>query len=206
MPNHWHFIVKPTTDLQVSEFFQRLTTRHSMRWLAQNEAGGTGHLYQGRFRSFPVQNNEYFFKTCQITGASKSLPERQTSSTASLGETRLQDSPVIWLLLNVMRYVERNPLRANSVERAEDWMWSLAHARLLVPSERRWLSIPTKPALPSDWRTWVNTPETEAEVEALRNSVRKGTPFGNDRWVRSSVVRLGLETTLRPRGRPKKQA
>jgi putative transposase len=168
MPNHWHFVVKPTTDLQVSEFFQRLTTRHSMRWHAHYETGGTGHLYQGRFKSFPVQNNEYF--------------------------------------LNVMRYVERNPLRANYVERAEDWMWSSAHARLLVPSERRWVSVPTKPALPANWRTWVNTPETEAEVEALRNSVRKGMPFGNDQWVRSSAVRLGLETTLRPRGRPKKQA
>ncbi|HEY4259069.1 MAG TPA: transposase, partial [Schlesneria sp.] len=32
MPNHWHFVVRPTTDTQVSEFFQRLTTMHTMRW------------------------------------------------------------------------------------------------------------------------------------------------------------------------------
>ncbi|MDB5386055.1 MAG: rayT [Planctomycetaceae bacterium] len=168
MPNHWHFVVRPATDTQVCEFFQRLTTMHSMRWHAHDKTGGTGPLYQGRFKSFPVQNNEY--------------------------------------LLTVMRYVERNPQRANFVERAEDWTWSSAHARLLLVDERRWLSIPTEPALPDGWRTWVNTPATEAEVESLRNSVRKGLPFGNDQWIRSSAVRLGLETTLRPRGRPKKNA
>jgi len=168
MPNQWHFVVRPSTDSQVSEFFQRLTTTHSMRWHAHYKTGGTGHLYQGRFKSFPVQDDEY--------------------------------------LLAVMRYVERNPRRANFVERAEDWTWSSAHARLLPPAERRWLSIPSNPALPKSWRTWVNSPETEAEILALRNCVRRGLPFGDERWVQSSAVRLGLETTIRPRGRPKKQA
>ena len=45
MPNHWHFVVRPTTDDQVSEFFRRLTVMHTMRYHAHYKTGGTGHLY-----------------------------------------------------------------------------------------------------------------------------------------------------------------
>ena len=57
MPNHWHFVVRPETSDQVSEFFRRLTVMHTMRWHAHYKTGGTGHLYQGRFKSFPIQTD-----------------------------------------------------------------------------------------------------------------------------------------------------
>jgi putative transposase len=47
MPNHWHFVVRPDEDEQVTEFFRRLTVTHTMRWHAHYKTGGTGHLYQG---------------------------------------------------------------------------------------------------------------------------------------------------------------
>jgi putative transposase len=50
----------------------------------------------------------------------------------------------------------------------------------------------------------VNRPQSVAEVEALRRSVQRGTPFGSEVWCRSSVIRLGLESTIRPRGRPRR--
>ena len=50
MPNYWHFIVRPTTDDQVSNFFQRLSVMHTMRYHAHYKTSGTGHLYQGRFK------------------------------------------------------------------------------------------------------------------------------------------------------------
>ncbi|MEZ6063045.1 MAG: transposase [Planctomycetaceae bacterium] len=56
-PNHWNFVVRPETSDQVSEFFRRLAVRHTMRWHAHYETGGTGHLYQGRFKSNPVQSD-----------------------------------------------------------------------------------------------------------------------------------------------------
>ena len=59
MPNHWHFVVRPTSDDQVSEFFRRLTVTLTMRWHAQYHTGGSGHLYQGRFKSFPVQDDQH---------------------------------------------------------------------------------------------------------------------------------------------------
>ena len=85
------------------------------------------------------------------------------------------------------------------------WQWSSAHARRQRAEERRWLAIPGDPPLPRNWRSWVNKMETEAELTSLRRSVKRGVPFGDDQWTRSSAVRLCLETTTRPRGRPKKE-
>jgi putative transposase len=168
MPNHWHFVVRPNKSGQVSEFFRRLSVTHSMRWHAHYHTGGTGHLYQGRFKSFPVQSDEH-----------------------------------LWA---VMRYVERNPLRAGLSDSAESWRWGSAWVRRQRDaSQRRWLSEPDDPPLPRTWRAWVNKPQSEAEVDALRGCLRRGSPFGNATWMRQSAARLSLQSTLRPRGRPKKE-
>jgi putative transposase len=52
----------------------------------------------------------------------------------------------------------------------------------------------------------VNRPHTERELEALRRSVHRGAPFGSTAWQEQTARRLGLEFTLRSRGRPKKQS
>ncbi len=59
LPNHWHFVVRPTTDDQVSEFFQRLRVIHTVRYHAHYNTSGTGHLNQGRFKSFQIQSDEH---------------------------------------------------------------------------------------------------------------------------------------------------
>ena len=102
-------------------------------------------------------------------------------------------------LLTVMRYVERNPVRANLVDLAENWQGSSAYARFQRADERRWLAIPDDPPLPRNWRSWVNKVETETELNSLRRSVTRGLLFGDDNWTRSSAVRLVLETTRRPK-------
>ncbi|MBI1917920.1 MAG: transposase [Planctomycetes bacterium] len=105
-------------------------------------------------------------------------------------------------LLTVLRYVERNPLRAGLVKRAEDWPWSSLHGRAAgVP--KAFLSLGPMP-LPKDWLGFVNAALTDAELDRLRRSVARGTPFGADCWVRETAARLGLEASLRPRGRPRK--
>jgi hypothetical protein len=70
--------------------------------------------------------------------------------------------------INPKYIVERNPVRANFVELAEDWRWSSAYARRQSADERRWLAIADNPALPRNWRSWVNKVETEAELNSLR--------------------------------------
>jgi len=52
----------------------------------------------------------------------------------------------------------------------------------------------------------VNAAETEAEINAIRTCVLRGLPFGDSLWVKNSAVRLGLESTTRPRGRPRKES
>lgn len=102
MPNHWHFVVWPERDGDLARFLQRLTLTHATRWQKHRRCAGYGHVYQGRFKSFPVQDDEH--------------------------------------LLTVMRYVERNPLRAGLVARAEDWTWGSAFLR--GESERPAVAVP----------------------------------------------------------------
>ena len=167
MPNHWHFVVAPTGDSQVTEFFRLLTVTHTMRWHASHGTGGTGHLYQGRFKSFPVQDDRH--------------------------------------LLTVLRYVERNPVSAGLVASCVDWRWGSAAERLLPTGERpAYLSEPAGVRRPGRWVESVDRPQSQKEVEALRLCVKRGRPYGGKEWVDSAAVRLGLESSLRPRGRPRK--
>ncbi len=165
MPNHWHLLLWPRRDGELSEVLRWITVTHTQRWHAHHKTSGTGPVYQGRFKSFPVQTDEHF--------------------------------------LTVARYVERNALRAKLVSRAEDWQWgSLWRRTQGDPRGTVWLSPwPMQP--PRDWVARVNRPQTASELEALRTSVQRGRPFGDEGWVRRMAKRFGMEATLRPRGRPK---
>src|SRR5687767_11507267 len=57
MPNHWHFVVKPSHEDQLSLFFQHLAGTHAKRFRAQNNTTGEGHVYQDRFKSFPIESD-----------------------------------------------------------------------------------------------------------------------------------------------------
>jgi len=165
MPNHWHFVVQPQDDTQLTDFFRWLTHTHTMRWHAHHRTSGTGHLYQGRFKSFPVEDDDHLY--------------------------------------TVLRYVERNPLRASLVEHASQWRWgSFWHRQNKASAVRA--SLATWPvSMPKDWATCVDQAQTEAELAAIRRSVCRGTPYGSRQWVTQTAARLGLESTIRPRGRPR---
>jgi REP-associated tyrosine transposase len=166
MPNHWHLVLWPRGDSDVTDFLQWLTVTHTMRWHAHFGTAGSGHLYQGRVKSFPVQSDEH--------------------------------------LLTVLRYVERNPVRAGLVRRAERWRWGSAWRDPVTGAAKPWLAEGPI-AKPRNWLDRVNAVQTEAEVASLRRSVQRGTPFGDDRWAKRSAARLDLESTFRPRGRPRRR-
>ncbi len=65
MPNHWHLVLWPRGDGELSDFGHYLTLTHTQRWHAHYHTVGTGHLYQGRFKSFPVATDEYFLRLCR---------------------------------------------------------------------------------------------------------------------------------------------
>jgi putative transposase len=57
MPNHWHLLVGPEKAGAMSSFLQRLTLTHVRRWHAHRRTVGEGPVYQGRFKSFPIQDD-----------------------------------------------------------------------------------------------------------------------------------------------------
>ena len=59
MPNHWHLVLWPRNDGDLGRFMQRLTTTHVRRWHLYRGSVGFGHLYQGIYKSFPVQSDEH---------------------------------------------------------------------------------------------------------------------------------------------------
>ena len=166
MPNHWHLVLWPRHDGDLSRFMGWLTLTHTQRWHAHRGTGGTGHVYQGRFKSFPVQADDHFLTVC--------------------------------------RYVERNGLRAGLVPRPDAWRWSSLWRREHGCIDDRALLSEWPVRCPRDWLSWVKEPQTEAELESLRRSITRGCPYGSETWVERTVKKLGLETTLRPRGRPRK--
>jgi putative transposase len=167
MPDHWHLVLWPRHDGDLGRFMQRLTTSHVRRWHLDRQTVGSGHVYQGTYKSFPIERDDH--------------------------------------LLTVLRYVERNPVRSNLVARAEHWRHSSLW-RWLHPGDEH-----DKPALcswpiarPADWNARVNRALGSKELEAVRISVVRGRPFGDEDWQKRTTKRLGLESTFRPRGRPKK--
>ena len=166
MPNHWHFMIWPKEDGELTDFMRWLTHTHTMRWHAHHQTQGTGHLYQGRFKAFPVQSDEHY--------------------------------------LTVARYVEQNALRAELVERADEWQWSSVWRRQHGDQESRSLLSRWPVPMPTRWLQTVNRLQRKSDLDAVRTSVQKNRPFGSSRWVSQAAVRLGLESTLRPRGRPRK--
>ena len=65
MPNHWHMVLWPRGDDDLSEFMRWLTVTHTQRWHAHHHTSGTGPLYQGRFKSFPIQRDDHFLTVCR---------------------------------------------------------------------------------------------------------------------------------------------
>jgi putative transposase len=139
MPNHWHLVLRPQQDGEMSGFLRWITATHTMRYHAHYHTSGQGHVYQGRFKSFPIQDDDHFF--------------------------------------TVARYVERNALRAGLVKRAEGWRWGSLWRWLQKPEpDPRLLASWPIARLPG-WVDRVNEPLTDDELESVRRSAQRGSPF-----------------------------
>lgn len=105
-------------------------------------------------------------------------------------------------LITVMRYVERNALRAGLVSRAEHWHWSSLGWRVLRVAWSIDLA-PSPVPLPENWIAYVNEPQTPAEVESIRTCIQRQRPFGAEHWVEREAHDLGLLQSVAPIGRPR---
>lgn len=106
--------------------------------------------------------------------------------------------------INLVRYVERNPLRARLVKRAEDWRWGSAWRRTKGTSKQKKLLCEWPVPMPRGYASFLNEPQTHSEVEAMRRSIKRGSPYGSNSWTGKIIEQFKLETTIRPRGRPNK--
>ena len=161
--NHWHLLLWPRQDGDLSAFMRWITLTHTQRYHVSHGTIGIGHLYQGRYKSFPVQDDSHY--------------------------------------LTVLRYIESNPVAAELVRRAEQWLWSSFAVRQGYEAAFELSDGPIE--LPSNWGRLLHETITEAELQHLTNSLKRGAPFGDDRWKQLTAAKLKLESTLRPRGRPK---
>src|SRR5262249_10883266 len=105
----------------------------------------------------------------------------------------------------VMRYVERNALRAALVSKAATWRWGSLYQRVQRGPLASLLASWPVP-MPRDWPARVERAETQAELEAIRVAIEKSQPFGSQTWRQRTAKKLGLEYTFRRRGRPRKRA
>jgi putative transposase len=69
MPNHWHLLLWPRQDGDLSNYMRLVTLTHTQRRHAHCATAGTGHLYQGRFKSFVVQGDAHFLTVSRYVEA-----------------------------------------------------------------------------------------------------------------------------------------
>ncbi len=150
MPNHFHVVIWPLNDGDMSRWMQWLLTSHVRRY--HRNYGTSGRIWQGRFKAFPIQQDDH--------------------------------------LLTVMRYVERNPVRASLVSRAIDWEWSSIVIREADQENTILSEAPI--TLPKNWQGWVDQAITPAELDALRRCGRRQVPYGSADWRESAAKNLGL--------------
>ena len=140
-----------------------VTLTHTQRYHASHGTTGIGHLYQGRYKSFPVHGDSHY--------------------------------------LTVLRYIEANPLHAAIVDNPNNYFWSSFAARNL---EKPFGLSDGPVVLPANWPQLVNRNITRKDRDRICHSITRGTPLGDTSWIERTAAKLSLESTLRPRGRPKK--
>jgi putative transposase len=151
MPNHFHLVVRTDRDGDLGRWMQWLRTAHARRY--HRHYATTGHVWQGRFKAFPVEDDDH--------------------------------------LVTVLRYVERNALRAELVSRAEDWRCT---------SLPRWqrrdplLWSGEVPVRDKHWLERINESLSAGDLMRLRHSVSRDRPYGSESWARETATRLGLES------------
>lgn len=115
------------------------------------------------------------------------------------------DDAYLWAAI---RYVERNPVRAQIVRKAENYPWSSAAAHCGLrddPVLAQSLAWAERFGAIDDWSAWLAEGDQSDQLDVLRRRVERGLPCGSDQFIRKLERRVGLDLTLRPRGRPKKE-
>jgi putative transposase len=171
MTNHFHLLMRPEPGVAIGRAMQSLLVSHTWRYHRRRKT--LGHVWQGRFKSPPVQDDTH-----------------------------------LW---TVLRYIEANPARAGMVADLADYPWSsypahaLGHPDPLLSELPEWDDLGITPAGRSRaWRAKVRAALPDADLGAIRTSLKTGRAFGDEAWCGRQATRHGLSPFPRPRGRPRK--
>jgi putative transposase len=149
MPNHWHLLVQPRNDGDLSRFVARLTNTHVKQYQSKHKTVGLGHLYQGRYKSFIIEEDQHLY--------------------------------------TVLRYVERNAMKANLCARSEDWPWGSAFLRAAGNTK---LLSPLPFDLPETYLSKLHVPLFAAEEEAVERSEQHSVAYASAGWQEDLGVLL----------------
>jgi len=114
------------------------------------------------------------------------------------------DEAYLWA---AMRYVERNPVRAKMVRKAENYRWSSAAAHCRVREDE---VLTKKPIWRKqfeaigDWSAWLAEGDAPEQLEIMRRHTEKGLPCGSEKFIRKLETLVGRALHYRPQGRPRK--
>ncbi len=155
----------------------------------------------------PVEDGQLsvFMKHLLSTHAQRWRAFRHTTGNGAVYQGRFRAFPIQADVhfFTVCRYVERNALRAGLVARAEAWPWSSLAQTMglhdIVPLSEWPLPRPV------DWLETVNGEESGQDLQALRRTAIRESPFGAPTWAAAVAKTLGTTQTLRPRGRPRRK-
>ncbi len=164
MPNHYHLVIYTPIGENLSLAMHFINSSFVRYYNKKYKL--SGHLWQGRYKSFIVQKEEY--------------------------------------LLTLLRYVEANPLRSKIVKDCIDYKYSSAKKRVKNIDNQILDDIPI--ILPNNWHNFINDNEKKVDLDYIRNSIERQSPLGDENWQYMICKRYGLESTLRPKGRPKKDS
>ncbi len=173
MPKHWQFVVWPETDEQVTSFFRWLAQTHAMRFRVSNRTVGEGHLYQGRFKSFPVQRDEHLLNLCRYV-------ERSPLTAGLVRKSQLWRFSSLWARLHDHGAITEllSPL---PVKRPADWTDRVNAAMTAEELDR--LRVSFERGRPYGGDAWVRRTVTELHLE---HTVR---PEGRPKKLSTPAVR-----------------
>jgi len=164
MSNHWHFVVWPERDGQVTDFFRWLTHTHAMRWRVSHHTVGYGHLYQGRFKSFPIARDAHLLSVCRYV-------ERNALAAKLVERAEQWPWSSLWVRQQGTKQ-QKSILAPWPVERGRDWIEMVN--REPAEAELKAIEVSEKRGRPLGSAVW--TARTVSELGLAHTIRSEGRP------------------------------
>jgi putative transposase len=166
MPNHWHLVLWPLQDGDLGRFMQRLTTTHVRRWHLHRHSVGTGHLYQGTYKSFPVEEDDHLYTVLRYV-------ERNPVRPTLVDRAEAWQWGSLWRWEHPSEHSERPTLCPWPIPRPADWVARVNRA--LTKKELAAVRVSVVRGRPFGSETWQESTATQLGLESTFRS--RGRPI-----------------------------